>query len=53
MCAVKELGGPTHTMNERPKEKYRMCVMEGTLRQGERGAGVCMHDRKLALASYK
>ena len=27
--------------------------MEGTLREGERGAGVCMHDRKLALASYK
>ena len=30
-----------------------MCTMEGTLREGERGAGVCMHDRKLALASYK
>ncbi len=27
--------------------------MEGTLREGERGAGVCMHDRKLALASYR
>ena len=27
--------------------------MEGTLRDGERGAGMCMHDRKLALASYK
>ena len=27
--------------------------MEGTLRVCERGAGVCMHDRKLALASYK
>ena len=27
--------------------------MEGTLREGERGAGVCMHDRKLTLASYK
>ena len=27
--------------------------MEGTLSEGERGAGVCMHDRKLALASYK
>ena len=27
--------------------------MEGTLRVGERGVGVCMHDRKLALASYK
>ena len=23
------------------------------LRVGERGAGMCMHDRKLALASYK
>ena len=27
--------------------------MEGALRDGERGVGVCMHDRKLALASYK
>jgi len=27
--------------------------MEATLREGEREAGVCMHDRKLALASYK
>ena len=27
--------------------------MEGTLWVGERGAGVCIHDRKLALASYK
>ena len=27
--------------------------MEGTLSEGERGAGICMHDRKLALASYK
>ena len=45
--------GPTHTAGGRPKEKYRTCAMEGTLRVGERGAGVCMHDRKLALASYK
>ena len=27
--------------------------MEGTLREGERGACVCMHGRKLVLASYK
>ena len=27
--------------------------MEGALREGERGTGVCMHDRKLALASYR
>ena len=27
--------------------------MEGTLREGESGAGMCMHDRKLALANYK
>ena len=27
--------------------------MEGTVREGERGAGVCMNDRKLALDSYK
>ena len=30
-----------------------MCMMEGMLRDGERGAGVCMHDRKSMLASYK
>ena len=27
--------------------------MEGTLRECEREAGMCMHDRKLALAGYK
>ena len=53
MCRKEGAGGPTHTAGERPKEKYRMCAMEGTLMEGERGAGVCMYDRKLALASYK
>ena len=29
MCAVKkELGGPTHTVGERPEVKRRICVME-------------------------
>jgi hypothetical protein len=28
-----------------------MCAVERMLREGERGAGVCMHERKLALAT--
>jgi hypothetical protein len=27
--------------------------MEGTLREGERVAGMCMHERKLALATKR
>ena len=53
MCAIKkEPGGPTHTVGERPKVKRRICTMElEMLREGERDAGVCMHKRKLALAT--
>ena len=43
--------GVVETAGERPKEK--MCAMDKMLREGERDAGVCMHERKLALASYK
>ena len=44
MCR-KGAGGPTHTVGERPKVKRRICAME--LENAE--AGVCMHERKLAL----
>ena len=53
VCTRKKEPGGLHTpwVNDLKRNNER--VMEGTLREGERGAGVCMHDRKLALASYK
>ncbi len=39
-------------MGERPKVKRRICTMElENVERGEREAGVCMHERKLALAT--
>ena len=52
MCAVKkELGGPTHTMGERPKVKRRICAME--LENAEGGLEGCgrLHAREKVSAS--
>ena len=52
MCRIEGAGGPTHTVGERPKVKRRICAMElENAKEGERDAGVCMHKRKLALAT--
>ena len=52
MCHKEGAGRPTHTMGERPKVKRRICAMAlENAEGGERDAGVCMHKRKLALAT--
>ena len=50
VCAGKKESGGLHTprVNDLKRNNER-----ARWREGERGAGVCMHDRKLALASYK
>ena len=37
------------TVGERPKK--RMCAMDRMLREGEGEEGVCMHERKLVVAT--
>ena len=44
--------GVVETLGERPKEKNQ-CARWIECRGRGRDAGVCMHERKLALASYK
>ena len=39
------------TVGERPKEKKLMCTMDRRLREGEGEEGVCMHERKLVVAT--
>ena len=41
VCRKEGARHPIHTVGERPKEK-RMCAMEGTLWEGERGESVCI-----------
>ena len=43
--------GVVETVGERPKEKKRMCAMDRMLREGEGEEGVCMHERKLVVAT--
>jgi hypothetical protein len=44
--------GVVETMGERPKEEEKwMCAMDRRLREGEGEEGVCMHERKLVLAT--
>ena len=43
--------GVAETLGERPKEKKRMCAMDGMLREGDGEEGVCMHERKLVVAA--
>ena len=40
--------GVVETLGERPKEKKRMCPVDRMPREGE---GVCMHERKLVVAT--
>ena len=41
--------GVVDTVGQRPKR--RMCAMDRTLREGEGEEGVCMHERKLVVAT--
>ena len=44
--------GVVETMGERPREEEkRMCAMDRMLREGEGEEGVCMHERKLVVAT--
>ena len=38
-------------VGERPKENKSMCAMDRMLREGEGEEGVCMHERKLVVAT--
>ena len=52
MCVVKkELGGPTHSVDERPKVKRQICAME--LENAEGGLEGCgrLHAREKVSAS--
>ena len=40
--------GVVETVGERPK---KMCAMDRMLREGEGEEGVCMHERKLVVAT--
>ena len=52
MCRKEGAGGPTHTVGERPKVKRRICAMELENAEGGEGEeGVCMHERKLVVAT--
>ena len=47
MCVGKEL----LRLWENDLKKKRMCVMDRMLREGEGEEGVCMHERKLVVAT--
>ena len=48
MCVGKELWRP---WENDLKKKKRMCAMDRMLREGDGEEGVCMHERKLVVAT--